>query len=103
MTVVTREAEWDETTRARALELDRYQARFCPCGCGQLLEHAADPKRAFRVQKHVCHARRAIDKHRADEEARAEKEHRPDGWDAGTTYFIDESFVIDPQGGVKRG
>lgn len=102
-TVVTREPEWDESSAARALELERHESNVCPCGCGQPLEEAGDKDRAFRVQKFTCHARRAIEQLRQKEADQAEREKRPEGWDVGLTYFVDDSFVPDPQGGVKRG
>ena len=103
LTVVTREPEWDEETSERAMALGRHEASICPCGCGQPIDEAADPTRAFVVQKHVCYARRAIERYRDKAEADAERQNLPDGWNDGHTYVIDDSFVPEPKGGAKRG
>ncbi len=94
-TVITRESEWDEETRARALTLAEFENNQCPCGCGQSIAVATDERRAFRVQTFKCLARRAIKQHERAEADKAEQTKRPKGWDDGITYYIDESFVRD--------
>lgn len=103
MTVVTRESEWDEVSVSRAIELHRYESGACPCGCGQQIDEATDTTRAFVVQEHVCQARRALNRHEKAEKAKAEERKAPEDWDAGLTYYIGDSFVLDPKGGGTRG
>lgn len=105
LTVVTREPEWDEETSARAMELGRHEASICPCGCGQPIDEASDPNRAFRVDTHICYARRAIERFRdkAEQKAKRKNPDLPDDWNEGHTYLIDDSFVPEPKGGATRG
>lgn len=102
-TVVTREPLWDDSDRGRALALGEYEASLCPCGCGQPLDEAADPKRAFSVESFRCQARRALEKIRRADRETAERVKKPDGWDDGLTYYINDSFPIDPAGGPPSG
>lgn len=57
--VVTRESEWDETTRGRAIALIQAEADLCKCGCGLPMSIAHDPTQAFLVDTWVCYAGRA--------------------------------------------
>lgn len=103
ITVITREPRVDAETRTQMFALDEYEAGLCKCGCGQPLVEAADPKRAFKVRKHVCHAQRAIERVKRAARDEAERQHRPESWDDGATWLIESSFPIDEKGSAKRG
>lgn len=102
MTVVQREPEWTDEDRTLAMRLAEYETGLCPCGCNQPIAEATDANRAFRVQTFRCHARRALEvKKRADQDKAGEN--APEGWDDGLSYYIDDSFEIDPKGGDTDG
>ena len=61
MTIVTREPEWDESSRGRALRLGEYEAGFCQCGCNQPLAVARDKSQVFVVDDFTCYAGRALE------------------------------------------
>lgn len=86
-TVITRETEWDDDTRARVLEATAYEDMLCRCGCGLPIDQA-HVKQPFLVHDSICYASRALEtKRRADAEA-AKKAGKPDGWDDGLMYFV---------------
>jgi hypothetical protein len=82
-TVITRESEWDDQSRGRALRLAEYEDSICACGCGQPIEVAYDKTRAFVVDEFTCQAGRALDKVRREKREDAEKRKAPAGWDDG--------------------
>jgi hypothetical protein len=94
-TIVRREPRVSDEDRAQMLALELYERSLCPCGCGQPLEEATDPKRAFRVQDFRCRARSALEKHERNVRANAEATNKPEGWDDGLGFYIDDSFVPD--------
>lgn len=93
-TVVTREAEWDESSRERAIELDDVERGTCPCGCGQPLEETRRGDLAWKVDHFTCGARRAVEKVRAKDQEEAKQANRPDGWDAGRIYHVVEPIPV---------
>lgn len=96
-TVVTREPEWDDDSRGRALRLAEYEAGLCPCGCG-LPADVARSKVPMVVDTFTCYASRALDaQKRADQDAHAKDPKRPPRdphgnpiprWDDGRNYFV---------------
>jgi hypothetical protein len=92
-TVVTREPMWNDDDRSRALALDEYDRAKCPCGCGQTIEEASDPTRAFVIEDYTCHAGRALKRHERAVADRAEKTNKPEGWSDGLTHYISRSFI----------
>ena len=83
-TVVWRESMWDDEARDRAIALTMFEDGVCSC-CGLPVEKAYNPEQVFKVDKAVCHARRAIDK---IERAEREKHKKADeGWDAGHHWY----------------
>lgn len=99
-TVVTREPLVNDDDRAQVLALDEFDAARCPCGCGQPIEEASDPRRAFVVEDYTCHARKAIDRHERRVAAQAESAKKPEGWSDGLRHFVSRSFIPEPR---KRG
>lgn len=85
-TEVTRESEWDDTSRGRALRLTEYKGSLCKCGCGNPVESAYDPKQAFIVHPIVCQAGRAIEQVRRADTEKAKDAQKPEGWDDGRHY-----------------
>lgn len=85
---MTREPEWDDDTRGRALRLAEYEDNLCGCGCGQPVGIAFDKARVFKVDKATCYAGRALERVRDKDRADAKEAKRPDGWDAGLHYFV---------------
>lgn len=82
--VVTRESEWDDNTRARALALIEYEDSLCRCGCG-LPRREAHRKQPFMVHTYTCYAQKAAEsKRRADHDAA--KDTKEPGWDDGLHY-----------------
>lgn len=86
--VVTREPEWDDTSRGRALRLSEHEASICGCGCGQPLELARDPDQIFMVDDFTCFAERALEKVRSAKYDQAERENWPKKWDAGKHFYV---------------
>lgn len=70
----------------------------CPCGCGQPVEEALDEKRAFTIRQYRCRARVALATAEKNERAAAEREKRPDGWDTGLSWFVEDSFLPEQKG-----
>jgi hypothetical protein len=95
VTVVTREPRVTEDDRALIFGLETHESGTCPCGCGQPLEEARDPKRAFEIATWKCGAQRAIELTKAKDAEQAKKTNRPDGWDAGLHYYVAKSWQID--------
>ncbi len=77
--------------------LDEWESSLCACGCGQPIAEATDKSRAFNVERHTCYARRALQITKRRDAAMAEQQKRPEGWDDGLSYFIDDSFVPEPR------
>lgn len=86
-TVVTRESEWDDETRDRVLALAAYEDMLCACGCGLPIGEA-HTKQPFIVDTVTCHAGRALERKRRDDQKKAEEDELPDGWNDGVHYFV---------------
>lgn len=86
-TIVTRESEWDDETRARVLALAEHDAETCGCGCGLPIS-VAYKKQPFVVDTFTCFAGRALKQARRQADAKAKTEKRPDGWDDGLHYYV---------------
>lgn len=86
--VVTREAEWDATSRGRALRLAEYEGSICGCGCGQPTSIAYDPYRIFMVEELNCYAGRALERVRTAKHDQAEQAGWPKDWDAGKHFYV---------------
>lgn len=88
-TVVTREAEWDDSSRARAMRLDEYE-RSIDRETGLPVSEAFS-NRGFIVRSDIVnYAARAIDKTKADDEV----EHKDDPrWFEHRRYYAE---VYDP-------
>lgn len=102
-TVVTREPRVSPSDREQMFALDDYESSLCGCGCGQPLAEAMDKNRAFKVRAHKCRAKAAIDRVQRQAREKAEAHKLPDGWDDGTTWLIEHSFIPDEKGGTDRG
>lgn len=87
-TVVTRESEWDDETRERALNLTAYDESLCACGCGLPVteSHKDQP---YKVHAIRCYARRALDKRKRQAAEEAKRNKAPDGWNDGVHYFVE--------------
>lgn len=100
-TVITRETEWDDETRGRALGLAQYESHLCGCGCGRPIEETAKPDQAYLVHQYTCMADKAIQKVRRQDRAKHEK--APEGWDDGLHYYAQPTDVSDKKKpGVRR-
>lgn len=77
LVVTTREPEWDDSSRGRAMRLGEYESGFCQCGCNQPLEVARDPQQVFVVDEFTCHAGRALDIVREEQKKQAEAQNLP--------------------------
>lgn len=109
ITVITRESEWDDDTRERALALYEYENSMCGCGCGRPASETRE-KTPYVIHEATCYAGRALDQHR-----RTERERHKDsteGWDDGKHYYAvpaspDEvaaaKTTTTRKRGVKRG
>ena len=86
--MVTREPEWDDETRGRALRLGEYEREICGCGCGQPIRKAYDPKQPFTVDFLTCQAGRAKAKVERQHRDEAKAQNKPDGWDDGRHYYV---------------
>lgn len=93
-TVITRESEWDDETRARVIELAKYRNNLCGCGCGRPAEETLDDTTFYRVHKTTCQAGRAIERIRRQDREAHEKD---DGWDDGVHYFAVPADPDDPE------
>lgn len=85
--VVTREPEWDEESRGRAVRLAEYEASLCPCGCGLPAAKAQAPGAGFTVHEGTCRARMAIEQEKRRVQAEATKNKLGTGWDDGRFYY----------------
>lgn len=87
-TVITREAEWDEESRGRALRLAEYEASLCK-HCGQPAHIAHQPGQPIKVDTFVCPPSRAIEIQRRKDEADHKGERGRDGgrWNDGRHYY----------------
>lgn len=89
-TIITREAEWDDESRGRALRLGEHEAGMCPCGCGlqMAVAHSDAP---IRVEKFVCRARRAmaiVERNERNENKDAKPDRKTGAlWDDGLNYY----------------
>ena len=101
-TVIHRQSEWDDETRARAVRLADYEAGLCFCGCGRSIAETSRPDQAYMVHKYICMADKAIQTVRRKE--REQHKDAPEGWDSGLHYYAEPAESKD-QGkpGVKRG
>jgi hypothetical protein len=88
-TVVTREPEWDETSRKRAFDLHAYENGLCRCGCGRPAAESYDPNQVYRVDHFTCRAGRAIEIVRQQEAAQAKRDKLPDDWNYGRHYYAE--------------
>lgn len=77
LVVTTREPEWDDSSRGRAMRLGEYEDGFCQCGCGLPLTVARDKTRAFVVDEFTCHAGRALEQIREQKRQQAEAQKLP--------------------------
>lgn len=93
-TIVTRESEWDDDTRDRALGLAEYQNSLCGCGCGRPAAETIDGKTLYRVHNVVCEAGRAMERVRRDERKKHEKD---PSWDDGRHFFVVPADPNDPE------
>ncbi len=84
-TVVTRESAWDDVSRGRALALAEYEASLCPCGCGQPMEKAHDPKSVWVVEKFTCMAAKA--QARVEREYAKRHKNAAEGHDDGLNWY----------------
>ena len=87
-TVVTREPEWDDHSRARAIKLTEYEDGFCQCGCNLPVDVAYDPDRVFVVDDFTCYAGRALEKVKRQRKEAAEAAKKPDGHDDGVHVYV---------------
>lgn len=88
-TVVTREPEWDEESRGRALRLAEWERSLCPCGCGHPVDVVHDESTVVGVASYVCMAQRAVEvKRRKDEAEHKNDKPKADGarWNDGRNY-----------------
>lgn len=100
-TVVHRESEWDDETRARALALAEWESTLCGCGCGRPILETSRPDQAYLVHTYTCMADKAIQKVRRQDRAKHEKS--PEGWDDGRHYYVQPTEVNDQKKpGVDR-
>lgn len=95
-TRVTHAARVTDEDRAQILALATYEDTLCPCGCGQPIEEAIDSRRAFQVESFRCYARRAIESERRRASEEAERTNRPDGWDDGLSFYVENSGHWNP-------
>lgn len=86
-TVITREPEWDEDSRGRAVRLAEFEAGLCPCGCGLPAVKAHDEHAGFVVDTFTCRARKAIAQQKRKDEGEAKKNQLGTGWDDGRYYY----------------
>jgi hypothetical protein len=93
--VVTREVEWDDETRERALDLQQYEEHMCLDGCGMPI-HEASKEQPFVIDHYTCHATRALETLKLTDKQQAEKDGVPEGWDTGRHYFVKD--VAPPRG-----
>jgi hypothetical protein len=77
LTVTTRESEWDESSRGRAMRLGEYEAGFCQCGCNQPLAVSRNKDQVFVVDDFTCYAARALEQVREQQRAEAEAKQLP--------------------------
>lgn len=89
-TVVTREPEWDEASRARALQLGEVE-RNVDKQTGLPFEDAYDKDAAWMVHSSVNYAQRAIEGAREKESETHKNDSKP--WMSGRTYY---AVRVDP-------
>lgn len=94
-TVVTRESEWDDESRGRALRLIEYEDSLCKCGCNLPIA-VAHKRQAFKVDHFTCYAGRAIEMKRRMDRKEHEKD---DGWADGKHYYAVVPEVKEGQRG----
>lgn len=85
-TVITRETEWDDETRQRALDLAEHENSLCSCGCGRPAAETFRPNQVYAVKTARCAAGRAIDLTRR-QMSEANKENP--GWDDGLHFYAE--------------
>lgn len=78
LVVTTREPEWDDSSRGRAMRLGEYEDGFCQCGCNQPLEVARDKTRVFVVDEFTCYAGRALAQVKETRRKQAEAQNQPE-------------------------
>lgn len=104
--LVTRESEWDDSARDRALALADYEDGLCRCGCGQPMEQAHTPEQAYRVHSYTCQAGRALDIQRRAARDAAKKanggEEVPEGWDDGLHFYATPVSAEELQAEIAR-
>jgi hypothetical protein len=86
--VVTRESDWDDTSRDKALGLTEYEESLCSCGCGLPMSVVRDPeqvKLGYMIHEYRCSAQQATEKHRRAQ--REKHKDSPEGWDDGLHYY----------------
>lgn len=69
------------------LRLQEYEDTLCRCGCGLPIA-VAHKSQAFKVDHYTCYAGAALERVRREENERADKANRPEGWDDGRHYFV---------------
>jgi hypothetical protein len=87
-TVVTREPEWDDQSRGRALRLAEYEDGMCGCGCNQPVSVAYDKTQVFVVDKFTCYAGRAMEQVKRTQSEAAEQQKLPPGHDDGVHMYV---------------
>ncbi len=94
-TVVTRESEWDDESRGRALRLQEFEDSICRCGCGLPMAEAHKPQ-PFKVDSYIDYADRAIKGAERAARTKAEKEaggKLPEDWGDGRRFY---AVIPDP-------
>lgn len=86
-TVVTRESEWDDSARGRAMQLAEHE-RMTDRQTGLPIEQAYDPDQTWRVNYTTNFASRAIERVRKDHADLPEHKDKPN-WAAGRTYYAE--------------
>lgn len=84
-TVVTREPEWDDSSRARATRLYEYGISTCRCGCGLPYAVSHDPDQPFIVDSQVCYAKQQLSKVR---ETETKKHENDPTWALGRHHYV---------------
>ena len=90
-TVVTREPEWDESSRGRVMQLAEHE-RSTDKQTGLPIEVAYDPDQMWRVDFTTNFAARAVDRVRKAHSELPENKDKAD-WSSGRTYYAEP---VDP-------